>query len=130
MAYRTDEKVAASTKIRNLEDKEKDTASTKIDDVDDNDTDTAKPKYFHSRRIKKGDIRKPWLAQPPDPAEKWLTIMPFTGAFLGLCIAGVLIWDGWVSVHTHKYCLMFEDTFQDGLNPDIWTPEITTGGFG
>lgn len=98
--------------------------------VVDKDAGVVKPTYFHSRRIKKGDIRKPWLVNPPDPRDKWINILPFMGAFLGLCVAGVLIWDGWTSVHSHTYCKMFEDSFEDGFSYDIWSPEVTTGGFG
>lgn len=106
------------------------TEKTSPENKEKDEEDKENHEYFRSRRIKKGDIRKPWLMAPPDSRDKWITIMPFTGAFLGLCIAGVLIWDGWQSVHSHQYCKMFEDTFEEGINTEIWSPEITTGGFG
>lgn len=88
------------------------------------------PKYFHSRRIKKNSIAKPWLTEPPDPREKWVTIIPFIGALVGLVLAGLLVWDGWRSVINHKYCLVFEDDFSHGLNSDVWHAEIQLGNFG
>lgn len=88
------------------------------------------PKYFRSRRVEKKDIVKPWLSEPRDPKEKWVTIIPLLGAFVGLILAALLVWDGWKSVINHNYCLVFEDDFSQGLNPDNWQAEIQLGGFG
>ncbi|KAI0468921.1 concanavalin A-like lectin/glucanase domain-containing protein [Xylaria cf. heliscus] len=85
-------------------------------------------RYFHSRRVKKGDVEKPWLAKT-DPKEKWVTILPVLGIFLGLAISGVLIWDGLRSVVKHKYCVVLEDSFNT-FNTDVWTKEVQVGGFG
>lgn len=91
-----------------------------------------KPSYFHSRRVRKEDIERPWLLDPPDPKEKWLTIMPLIGAWLGAIISGFMVWDGWRRgmAHNHYYCLAFEDDFQNGFDRSIWSPEVATGGFG
>lgn len=89
-----------------------------------------RPKYFRSHRVRKEDIQKPWLLEPPDPKEKWIAIIPFIGAALGMAIAGVLVWDGWRRVTNHTYCLVYEDDFSQGLDPDIWESEIQAGGFG
>lgn len=88
------------------------------------------PKYFRSRRVEKKDIVKPWLSEPRDPKEKWVTIIPLLGAFVGILLAALLVWDGWKSVINHDYCLVFEDDFSHGLNPDIWQAEMQLGGFG
>ncbi|CAN8100528.1 unnamed protein product [Discula destructiva] len=98
--------------------------------MDTASNDSKSPFYFHSRRVRKEDIKKPWLLNPPDPREKWLTIMPFIAVFLGMCMAGVLIWDGWRGVVNQHYCLMFEDHFDNGFDTTIWSHEIVTGGFG
>lgn len=45
------------------------------------------PRYFHSRRVNKDDIAKPWLSKK-DPKEKWVTILPVIGVVLGLGISG------------------------------------------
>lgn len=84
--------------------------------------------YFKSRRVKKEEIEKPWLDKP-DPREKWATICPLAGLFLGLIIVGLLIWDGIRSVEVHKYCEVFSDNFTS-WNDKVWTKEVEVGGFG
>ncbi|KAF2810496.1 glucan endo-1,3-beta-D-glucosidase [Mytilinidion resinicola] len=85
--------------------------------------------YFHSRRIKKGSVEKPWLDRK-DSREKWVTIIPLIGIFVGLAISGILIWDGLRSVVNHKYCEVLIEDFSGGLNKAIWTREVEVGGFG
>ncbi len=85
-------------------------------------------RYFHSRRVKKDEVEKPWLSKA-DPKEKWVTILPIIGIFVGLAISAFLIWDGIHSVVTHKYCLVLEDNFET-FNNDVWTKEVQVGGFG
>ena len=85
-------------------------------------------RYFHSRRIRKGEVEKPWLAKK-DPKEKWVTIIPIIGILIGLGISGFLIWDGINSVVQHNYCTVLDDNFAT-FNTDIWTREIQVGGYG
>ena len=89
----------------------------------------AGPRYFLSRRVRKGEIEKPWVGKP-DPKEKWVTILPLIGIGLGLCLAGFLVYDGLSSVVHHKYCPVLDDTFSEGFNTNIWTKEVQVGGFG
>lgn len=87
-------------------------------------------RYFHSRRVKAGDVEKPWTKNV-DPKEKWVTILPLLGIALGLAISGLLIWDGIRSVVKHQYCLVYEDDFSSGvLNEKVWEREVQLGGFG
>jgi len=86
-------------------------------------------RYFHSRRVHKGEVEKPWLAKK-DPKEKWVTIIPLVGLLLGFGVAGFLIYDGLSSVVHHKYCPVMSDDFSQGLNTNIWTKEAEVGGFG
>ncbi|KAI1087918.1 glycoside hydrolase family 16 protein [Rostrohypoxylon terebratum] len=86
------------------------------------------PRYFHSRRIKKGELEKPWLDKK-DPKEKWVTIIPILGILVGLGISGFLVWDGIRSVVKHNYCLVLEDSFAT-FNDAVWTKEVQVGGFG
>lgn len=86
-------------------------------------------RYFHSRRVKKGEVEKPWLDKK-DPKEKWVTIIPVLGIVLGLAISGFLIWDGLHSVVKHNYCLVLQDDFSGGFNDQVWTKEVQVGGFG
>ena len=86
-------------------------------------------RYFHSRRIKKGDVEKPWLNEK-DPREKWVTILPLLGILVGLGVAGFLVWDGVRSVVRHQYCEVLIEDFSKGLRDDIWMKEVELGGFG
>ncbi|KAF2190477.1 glycoside hydrolase family 16 protein, partial [Zopfia rhizophila CBS 207.26] len=85
-------------------------------------------KYFHSRRIKKGTIARPWLERT-DPREKWVTIIPLIGIFIGLAVCGVMIWDGVRSVVNHKYCEVLNEEFSS-WNDSVWTKEVEVSGFG
>jgi hypothetical protein len=89
---------------------------------------SAGPRYFHSRRVKKGEIEKPWLDNK-DSREKFVTILPVLGVLIGLGLAGFLVWDGINSVVKHNYCMVLDDSF-DTFNTDIWTKEVQVGGFG
>jgi hypothetical protein len=86
-------------------------------------------RYFHSRRVKAGEVEKPWLDKA-DPKEKWVTILPVIGIVIGLAISGFLVWDGIRSVVKHNYRLVLEEDFSNGFNTDIWTKEVQVGGFG
>lgn len=86
-------------------------------------------KYFHSRRVKKGEIERPWLDKK-DPREKWVTIIPLIGLALGFCLAGFLIYDGLKTVVKHEYCMVLDDDFSGGIDTKVWTKEAELGGFG
>lgn len=86
-------------------------------------------RYFHSRRVAKGDVEKPWL-QKKDKKEKWVTIIPLIGIVIGLGISGFLVWDGLRSVDHHKYCPLMDETFGNGFDTNIWSKEVQVGGFG
>jgi beta-glucanase (GH16 family) len=86
-------------------------------------------RYFHSRRVKPGEVEKPWLDKS-DPKEKWVTILPVIGIVIGLAISGFLVWDGIRSVVKHNYCLVLQDDFTNGLDTAVWTKEVQVGGFG
>jgi len=88
------------------------------------------PKYFHSRRIQKGQVDKPWT-EKKDRKQKFVKWVPVAGIAIGFAVAGVLIWDGMRSVTNNNYCPVYTDDFKSGvLNPDIWTKEVEVGGFG
>ncbi|KAK4672033.1 hypothetical protein QC764_610910 [Podospora pseudoanserina] len=86
-------------------------------------------RYFHSRRVRKGEVEKPWT-KTVDPKEKWVTILPVIGIVIGLGISGFLVWDGMRSVVKHKYCPVLEEDFSGGFNSDVWMKEVQLGGFG
>lgn len=86
-------------------------------------------RYFHSRRVKKGEVEKPWL-EKKDPKEKWVTILPVLGIFIGLAVSGILIWDGLRSVVKHNYCLVLQEDWSNGFDTNVWTKEVQVGGFG
>jgi hypothetical protein len=87
------------------------------------------PRFFHSRRVKKGGLSRPWL-EKKDPREKWVTIIPCTGLLLGLAICGILVWQGLNSVVNHTYCPVLLEDWSNGYNESIWTREAEVGGFG
>ncbi|KAK4157391.1 concanavalin A-like lectin/glucanase domain-containing protein [Chaetomidium leptoderma] len=86
-------------------------------------------RYFHSRRVRKGEVDKPWTKQA-DPKEKWVTILPIIGIFVGLAISGFLVWDGIRSVVKHKYCPVLEENWANGFNEKVWMKEVQVNGFG
>ena len=79
-------------------------------------------------RLNKNGVEKPWLLEK-DPREKWVTILPLIGILIGCGLAAYLGYNGWSSVETHKFCLVYEDSF-DNLDQDIWQHEVQVGGFG
>jgi hypothetical protein len=85
-------------------------------------------RYFHSRRVQKGEVERPWLERK-DPREKWVTIIPLIGLAIGLAIAGFLIYDGLSSVVNHNYCMVLDEDFSS-WNDKVWTKEAEVGGFG
>lgn len=86
-------------------------------------------RFFHSRRVKKGEVEKPWTTHK-DPREKWVTIIPLIGLFFGLAISGFLIYDGLRTVVNHTYCPILSDDFSAGLDTTRWLKEAEVGGFG
>ena len=86
-------------------------------------------KYFHSRRVKKEEIEKPWL-EKHDPREKWVTIIPCIGLFFGLVACGALVWEGLGQVVNHTYCEVLNEDFSRGFDPGVWLREVEVGGFG
>lgn len=86
-------------------------------------------RYFHSRRVRKGEVERPWMDKK-DPREKWVTIIPLIGLFVGFAIAGFLVYDGMKTVVNHVYCPVLDEDFSGGFNTKIWTKEAEVGGFG
>ncbi|KAF4962185.1 hypothetical protein FSARC_9700 [Fusarium sarcochroum] len=86
-------------------------------------------RYFHSRRVRPGEVEKPWL-EKTNPKEKWVTILPILAILIGLVGSGFLVWDGIRSVVKNKYCSVMDEDFSQGLNPNVWTKEVEVGGYG
>jgi len=87
-------------------------------------------RYFHSRRIAKESVEKPWLGKK-DPREKWVTIFPILGILIGFGLSGFLIYEGLMSVQNHVYCPVLNEDWSSGkIDPTVWTQEQQTGGFG
>ena len=79
-------------------------------------------------RLATGGVEKSWLHEK-DHREKWVTILPLIGILLGCGLAAYLGYSGWASVETHKFCLVYQDNF-DNFNSDVWQHEVQVGGFG
>lgn len=86
-------------------------------------------KYFHSRRVPKGEVDKPWLTKA-DKKEKWITIIPIIGIIVGLGLSALLVYDGMRTVVNNKYCSVYATDFSSGLDESVWTKEAEVGGFG
>jgi len=86
------------------------------------------PRFFHSRRIRKGEIERPWVGKK-DPREKWQWILPVVGLVIGLALSIFLIYEAMSSTASHNYCLVLEDEF-NSFNTQTWTKEVSVGGFG
>jgi hypothetical protein len=87
------------------------------------------PKWFHSRKVKKGTTPRTW-PDKKDPREKWVTILPILGILLGFAASGALIWDGLQTVVTHGYCQILNEDWSHGLDSSVWLKEAEVGGFG
>ncbi|EWZ85421.1 hypothetical protein BFJ63_vAg3443 [Fusarium oxysporum f. sp. narcissi] len=85
--------------------------------------------YFHSRRVKKGTVEKPYLAVK-DPRGIWITVIPALGIVVGLAAIALLSWSGYRSVDKHEYCKVFTDDFSNGFNSTIWNKQVEVGGYG
>lgn len=79
--------------------------------------------------MKKGELERPWLNRK-DPKEKWVTIIPLLGIFVGLALSAFLIYEGLQTVHHNVYCPVLMDDFTGGLNSNVWTKEVEVGGYG
>lgn len=86
-------------------------------------------RYFHSRRIKKGELERPWLDRK-DKKEKWVTIIPIIGIVIGIALTGFLIYDGLQSVSNYVYCPVLDEDFSGGFDNKVWTKEVEVGGYG
>jgi len=87
--------------------------------------------YFHSRRIKKGEVDRPWMGKK-NPKDKFVDWAPYVGMFVGVAAAGIIIWNGLrTSITNSKYCQVYLSDFGSGvLDSSIWTKEVEVGGFG
>ena len=79
-------------------------------------------------RLNKNGVEEPWL-QEKDPREEWVAILPLLGVLIGCGLAAFLGYNGWSSIKTHKFCLVYEDNF-DSFNTNVWQHEVQVGGFG
>lgn len=86
-------------------------------------------RYFHSRRIVKGTAERPWL-EKKDPKQKWVTIIPIIGIFIGFGLTGFLVYDGLQTVSNHVYCPVMMEDFSNGLDSTRWSKQAEVGGFG
>lgn len=97
---------------------------------DGKDSTPCRARYFHSRRVRKDEVIKPWVKEPRDPAERFIEIIPLIGLLIGIGIAGLLIWDGLRNVVEHKYCPVLVEDISTSVNRGVWNAEERIGGFG
>jgi hypothetical protein len=88
-----------------------------------------RPKYYHSRRLRKDENYSPPQFKR-EPGEKWLWIIPLMGLIAGFIVSGYMIYSA-IGGPPLKYCPVLDEDFSSGeLNPRIWTKEVEVGGFG
>lgn len=87
------------------------------------------PRYFHSRRVRKGEVEKPWMNKK-DPKERIIYWIPIVGIVIGVIAAGVIVWDGLTTVTNYNYCSILDEDFTNGLDSTIWSKEVEVGGYG
>lgn len=83
-------------------------------------------KQFISRRLKETPP-KPWLEEK-DPHLWKINLLGGLIVLLGAAAAAYICCTGYASVPRHKYCLTFQDDFNNDLSQ--WQHEIQVGGFG
>lgn len=87
------------------------------------------PAEFVSRRVKPG--AGPMLEKTKkDRQQKIIGFVPVLGMIIGLLLGGYLIYDGYQSIPKHKFCLVFEEDWSNGIDPATWSQEVQVGGFG
>lgn len=86
--------------------------------------------HFESNRVRKEDVRTPWLLEQTGWWDTRAFIIIQAGAWLGVMLGVLLMWEGWTKTENHNYCLVYEDDFSQGLDPDVWKTEVQLGGFG
>lgn len=88
-----------------------------------------RPRYYHSRRIRKDRDEGPPKFKK-QPGERLLWIIPMIGLIWGLAFSGFIIYSS-ISGNSYNYCPVLNEDFSSGvLNPRIWTKEVEVGGFG
>jgi len=85
---------------------------------------------FRSRRVNREEIQQPWL-ESKHPREKFTWILPLSGLLLGLVFTGLICYIRLSGVPHHSYCPVMAETFTSGtLDPNVWTKEVSLGGYG
>ncbi|KAG4439544.1 hypothetical protein IFR05_004984 [Cadophora sp. M221] len=82
---------------------------------------------FKSSRLN-GEFEKPWLDKSKRGLN-WDTITFYSAVLAAFCIGGYLLYDAYVKVPKHEYCLVMDDNFST-LDGNLWSHEIQLDGFG
>lgn len=89
--------------------------------------------YFRSRRKRPEDVSRPWAQSKKDKAlgSVWHWLLPLIAIFLGLAGAAVRIYFAAAEYPQLGYCPVLMEDFASGtLDPNVWTQEVETGGYG
>lgn len=89
--------------------------------------------YFASRRKRPEDVPRPWMQNKKDKkiGTIWHWLLPVIGATIGCAGAAVKTWHASTETPRFAMCQVLDEDFSSGtLNPDIWSYDIQTGGFG
>lgn len=83
---------------------------------------------FKSRRIYEPNL-KPWMAES-DTALRVIKGIPLIGILIGTLVGAYLIYTGYEGVPKHNFCMTLDETWANGIDPNLWTREVNLGGFG
>lgn len=104
-------------------------SAVSISGASENQPRPTRARFFHSRRVKKGEVERPWLNKK-EPMEKWVWILPVMGITVGVVIAAYLIYTGLNQVTKHQYCQILNEDWSKGIDGKTWMREVELGGYG
>ncbi|KAL2060631.1 hypothetical protein VTL71DRAFT_9272 [Oculimacula yallundae] len=91
-------------------------------------TSGARPRRrFKSSRLT-GEYEKPWLDKK-NRAMPWDAITFYSAVTASFLIGGYLLYDAYIKVPRHEYCLILDDKFAT-LDTNTWSHEIQVNGYG
>ncbi|ORY85571.1 concanavalin A-like lectin/glucanase domain-containing protein [Protomyces lactucae-debilis] len=73
---------------------------------------------------------KPWLNIKMTRSQKFSHRLPYISISLALLVVAGYCYSGYSQVDRHKYCLVVDDDFSNGFNPNVWQLEQQLDGFG
>lgn len=87
------------------------------------------PAKFVSRRFMPGTMIQVNKTSK-DRRQKIIGVVPILGMIVGVLLGAYIVYDGYQSVPKHKFCLVLDEDWSNGIDPTTWNHEVQVGGFG